>query len=134
MAHIAVVDANNIVINVITTGSEPLMSDENGNEVDEIINHQMNTLPLYIGKRLLRTSYNTIANEHKNGGTPYRKNYATIGGTYDEQRDAFIPPKPPAVPSWILDEETCRWKAPVAVPTDGKRYRWNESIVNWEAF
>ena len=132
MAHIAIVDANNIVVNVISLGSASLELDESGNEIGEMINHPFKDI--YPNTRFLRTSYNTIANEHATGGTPYRKNYATIGGTYDEQRDAFIPPKPPAVPSWILDEETCRWKAPVAAPTDGKRYRWNESIVNWEAF
>lgn len=60
----------------------------------------------------------------------FRKNYAGIGYIYDEERDAFIAPKP--FNSWVLDEETCRWKSPVPYPTDGKLYAWNESIINWE--
>jgi hypothetical protein len=59
-----------------------------------------------------------------------RKNYAGIGYTYDKDRDAFIPPKPYA--SWVLDETTCRWDAPVAMPVvEGKMYQWDEETVNW---
>ena len=58
-----------------------------------------------------------------------RKNYAGIGYTYDSSRDAFIPPKP--YPSWVLNEDTCNWEAPVTIPDDGKQYRWDESITNW---
>jgi hypothetical protein len=72
--------------------------------------------------------------ESYNGGTPLRKNHAGIGYTYDEDRDAFIPPKP--FNSWILNEDTCLWEAPVAEPTttleDNQYYFWNESIINWE--
>ena len=78
----------------------------------------------------IQTSYNTHGGQHKLGGTPLRKNYAGIGYTYDSQRDAFIPPKPYA--SWILDEETCLWNAPIAKPEGF--YTWNESIVNWEEY
>jgi hypothetical protein len=60
----------------------------------------------------------------------FRKNYAGINYTYDKVRDAFIPPQPYA--SWTLDENTCQWLAPVAMPTDNKKYKWNESITNWE--
>jgi hypothetical protein len=67
----------------------------------------------------MQTSYNAT----------FRKNYASEGFTYDAQRDAFIPPKPFA--SWVLNEDTCRWNSPVPYPTDGKRYKWDESIVNW---
>jgi len=77
----------------------------------------------------IQTSYNTRGGQHTQGGTPLRKNYAGIGYTYDKILDAFIPPKPYA--SWVLDEETCLWNAPVARPTDG-RYTWNEDILNWE--
>ena len=77
----------------------------------------------------IQTSYNTHGGVHKNGGTPLRKNYAGIGYTYDAQRDAFIPPKPFA--SWILNESTCLWDAPVAMPNDGKIYTWNESTTSW---
>ena len=76
-----------------------------------------------------RTSYNTMAGEHKLGGTPFRKNYAGIGYTYDETRDAFIPPK--TYDSWILNEDTCLWKAPVEMPSDGKLYQWNEDEKKW---
>jgi hypothetical protein len=77
----------------------------------------------------VQTSYNTQAGVHKLGGTPLRKNYAGIGYTYDSSRDAFIPPQPYA--SWLLDEETCLWGAPTAMPTDGKRYQWRESTTSW---
>ena len=78
----------------------------------------------------IQTSYNTFGNQHALGGTPLRKNYAGIGFTYDKNLDAFIPPKPYA--SWILDEETCLWNAPVAMPTDGQVYTWNESTQSWD--
>jgi len=77
----------------------------------------------------IQTSYNTHGGEHKLGGTPLRKNYAGIGYTYDRVKDAFIPPKPFA--SWVLNEDTCLWSAPVAYPTDGKDYAWDEATVNW---
>lgn len=77
----------------------------------------------------IQTSYNTRGGQHLNGGTPLRKNYAGIGYTYDRERDAFIPPKPYA--SWTLNEDTCLWDAPVAMPTDGKLYRWDEEQTNW---
>ena len=77
----------------------------------------------------IQTSYNTHGGEHKLGGTPLRKNYAGIGFTYDRVKDAFIPPKPFA--SWLLNEDTCLWDAPVAMPDDGKIYEWDETTVNW---
>ncbi len=77
----------------------------------------------------IQTSYNTYGGAHRLGGTPLRKNYAGVGFTYDAQRDAFIPPKP--FPSWVLDEETCLWNAPVTRPTDGKDYQWDEQTTNW---
>jgi hypothetical protein len=77
----------------------------------------------------LQTSYNTHGGEHKLGGTPLRKNYAGIGFTYDRVKDAFIPPKPFA--SWVLNEDTCLWDAPVAMPDDGKIYTWDEATTNW---
>jgi len=80
--------------------------------------------------RWIQTSYNTKKGVHKLGGTPLRKNYAGIGYTYDKTRDAFIPPKD--FDSWILNEETCVWDPPVEHPDDGKIYRWNEEIQNWE--
>lgn len=77
----------------------------------------------------VQTSYNTFGGVHANGGTPLRKNYAGIGFTYDKERDAFIPPKP--FPSWVLNEDTCLWDAPIPYPQDGKRYQWDEAALNW---
>jgi hypothetical protein len=76
----------------------------------------------------IQTSYNTYGGQHPEG-RPLRKNYAGIGYTYDSVRDAFIAPKPYA--SWTLNEDTCLWEAPVAMPQDGKVYIWNESQLNW---
>jgi hypothetical protein len=78
----------------------------------------------------LQTSYNTHAGQHNLGATPFRKNYAIIGGTYDATRDAFIPPKP--YESWTLDETTCQWEPPVAMPDDDKQYTWNETDQTWD--
>ena len=77
----------------------------------------------------IQTSYNTHGGVHATGGTPLRKNYAGIGFTYDRTKDAFIPPQPFA--SWTLNEQTCLWNAPVAMPTDGKRYSWDEATTAW---
>lgn len=76
----------------------------------------------------VQTSYRTQGGQHPEG-RPLRKNYAGIGYTYDAQRDAFIPPKP--YNSWLLDEATCLWNAPVAMPTDGKIYTWDEATTSW---
>ena len=86
----------------------------------------------YYGKGGLckRTSYNTIGGVHQNGGTPFRKNYAGVGYTYDPVRDAFYAPQP--FESWTLNEDTCLWQAPVVYPDDGNSYIWNEEIINWE--
>jgi len=77
-----------------------------------------------------RTSYNTRGGVHLKGGVPFRKNYAGIGYSYDEVRDAFIPPKP--FDSWMLNETTCLWEAPVEYPTDGQQYSWNEEMGTWD--
>ena len=77
-----------------------------------------------------QTSFNTFGGVHKLGGTPFRKNYAGIGYTYDENKDAFIPPK--NYNSWILNEDTCLWEAPIEFPDDGKNYHWNETNQTWD--
>jgi hypothetical protein len=77
----------------------------------------------------IQTSYNTHGGQHRNGGTPLRKNYAGIGYSYDRTKDAFIPPKPFA--SWVLNDDTCLWSAPTPMPTDGKNYTWDETTVSW---
>jgi len=76
----------------------------------------------------IQTSYNTYGGQHPEG-RPLRKNYAGVGFTYDSVRDAFIPPK--SYESWLLNEDTCLWDAPVAYPTDDKRYTWNEETLSW---
>ena len=85
----------------------------------------------------VQTSYNTRGGKHyapdsdiEDGITPLRKNYATIGATYDATRDAFILPQP-SYSSWILNETTCQWEAPVAYPDDGKYYDWDEDTTSW---
>ena len=118
MAHYAVLDENNIVINVFV-----------GKNEDELYQDQpMDWEEYYKAKR---TSYNTQANVHLNGGTPFRKNYAGIGYSYDPVRDAFIPPSP--YPSWVLDEEKCIWVAPVPMlEGEGQNVYWDEPSISWK--
>jgi len=78
----------------------------------------------------VQTSYNTRGGVHSLGGTPLRKNFAGKGFTYDEIKDAFIPPQP--YPSWTLNEDTCLWECPVAYPDDGNMYNWNETDQQWD--
>jgi hypothetical protein len=119
MAHYAFLDNNNIVTEVIVG------KDEGEDNTDWEV-HYGN----FRGQVCKRTSYNTSGGQHNNGGIPYRKNYAGIGYSYDLTRDAFISPKPFA--SFILNEETCLWEAPVPYPTDGERYTWNEETISWD--
>ena len=77
----------------------------------------------------IQTSYNTHGGQHPEG-RPLRKNFAGIGYTYDAVRDAFIPPQPFA--SWLLNDDTCLWEAPVAMPADGKAYEWDEATTSWK--
>lgn len=118
MAHYAFLDGNNVVTEVIT-----------GKDETDTSHNWEQWYGNFRGQICKRTSYNTQGGQHNMGGTPYRKNYAGIGYTYDAGRDAFIPPQPYA--SWTLDEDTCLWQAPVAYPTDGKFYVWDENILNW---
>jgi hypothetical protein len=78
----------------------------------------------------VQTSYNTHGGAHTDGGTPLRKNYAGIGYTYDSTRDAFYAPQPYA--SWTLNETTCLWEPPVAMPDDGNLYVWDETTTSWD--
>ena len=78
----------------------------------------------------IQTSYNTHGGVHSSGGTPLRKNYAGIGFTYDTARDAFYAPQP--YPSWTLDDDSCLWEAPTAMPDDGQSYTWNEETTSWD--
>ena len=118
MAHYAFLDENNIVTEVIV-----------GKEEGEDYIDWERWYGDFRGQTCKRTSYNTFAGIHKTGGTPFRKNYAGIGYTYDPVRDAFIPPKP--FGSWTLNESSCVWEPPVPQPADGLSYRWNEAAANW---
>jgi hypothetical protein len=131
MASFAKIGLNNKVIEVLSVVNEVLY-DSNGIEQEVIGIDFLTKLTGYpVWKQ---TSYNTVGGVHNNGGIPFRKNHAGIGYTYDEDRDAFIPKKP--FNSWILDEDTCLWESPVAIPTEelenNQYYSWNESIINWE--
>jgi hypothetical protein len=119
MAHYAFLDENNVVTEVIVGNSE-------GGLIDWESHYSA-----FRGQPCKRTSYNTVGGVHLAGGTPYRKNYAGPGYVYDSGRDAFIAPKPHA--SWILDENTCRWEAPIAIPTEGGPYQWDEATASWIA-
>jgi hypothetical protein len=122
MAYFAKLGTGNIIENVISINNS-VITDSNGIEQEQLgvdfINKLYNTRDVW-----KKTSYNNNI----------RKNFAGIGFQYDQERDAFIPPKP--FNSWILNEDTCLWNAPVAMPTteleDNQYYSWNESIVNWE--
>ena len=121
MAHFAKLDENNIVTQVIVVSNDIATSENAG---VTFINNLYKTSDTW-----KQTSYNTVKNTHSLGGTPFRKNYACIGYTYDASKDAFIPPKP--FNSWVLDETTCWWEAPVAYPSDGKEYDWDEDNTQW---
>jgi hypothetical protein len=107
MAHFAEIDENNLVVRVLVTDNDAL-------------NEGHDWLIENLGGTWIKTSYNATI----------RKNFASIGFTYDDERDAFIPPK--TFPSWELNEETCRWEAPVDYPNDGFTYFWNEEELDWE--
>jgi hypothetical protein len=127
MASFAKIGLNNKVIEIQTVVNE-VLHDANG--VEQEVNG-IDFLTKLTGWAVWKqTSYNTIGGVHKSGGTPLRKNYAGIGYTYDEDKDAFIPPKP--FNSWTLNETTCLWEAPVAYPDDDNDYTWNESTQTWD--
>lgn len=129
MAHFAKIGLNNKVIQIVRISNDELL-DSNGNEVE--ING-VNFLTQLTGWAIWKqTSYNTQRGVHLDSdGTPLRKNFAGIGFTYDEDRDAFIPPKPFA--SWTLNESTCMWDPPTPHPNDGKLYDWNEGTTSWDS-
>jgi hypothetical protein len=112
MAHFAKLGVGNIVEQVIVVSNDVATTEQAG--VD-FINQLYNTRDVW-----KQTSYNNNI----------RKNFAGIGFQYDQTRDAFIPPKP--FNSWILNESTCRWEAPVVYPADGNNYKWNETNLTWD--
>lgn len=109
MSHFARVNAQGIVEQVIVAEQ---------NYIDTLVD----------ASSWVQTSFNTHGGQHPEG-RPLRKNFAGIGYTYDVQRDAFVPPKPFA--SWVLNEDTCLWNAPVPKPQDGKEYVWDEATTSW---
>ena len=128
MAHYALLNYQNIVTKVCTGKNE----DETDTNI-EIVYQNM------FGQLCKRTSYNTRGGVHYDPDTnepsadqskAFRKNYAGVGYTYDQARDAFIPPKP--FDSWMLDKQSCLWEAPVEYPDDGERYEWNEETTKWD--
>ena len=120
MSHFAEIDNDNIVQRVLVVDQDFIDSGRLGDP-----------------NNWVQTSYNTRGGVHyapnsktPDGGIALRKNYAGVGYTYDTSRDAFIPPK--LYPSWVLNEDTCQWNAPVDYPDDGKIYRWKEDTISWE--
>ena len=129
MAHFAKLGKGNKVLRVEVISNEVATTEQAG--VD-FLNNLYGTNDVW-----KQTSYNTIAGVHKLGGTPFRKNYAGVGFRYDQVLDAFIPVKP--FNSWVLNETTCQWEAPIERPTlteeqidNGNEYRWNEDNQTWD--
>ena len=136
MASFAKLNSENIVITVESVVND-VLKDSNGVEQEQLGIDFLKKLYNEPNAVWKQTSYNTVGGVHNNGGTPFRKNHAGIGYTYDSQRDAFISPKP--YNSWILNEQTCLWEAPIAMPEltqeqkdNNQSYSWNEEILNWE--
>ena len=140
MASFAKIGLNGRVIAVVSVNNE-VLKDSSGIEREELGIQFLNEL--YGWPIWKQTSYNTVGGVHLLGGNPFRKNHAAIGYTYDEDRDAFIPKKP--YNSWILNENTCQWEAPISYPITNLQnkvspyngsvndlYTWNEQIQNWE--
>ena len=126
MAHYCFINSENIVVEVITGKDE--------DDLESLPSGYESWEEYYQTKRdgltCLRTSYNTDQNSHLDGGTPFRGNYAGIGMTYDQENDVFIKDK--EFDSWVMDETTWTWVAPVPKPDDGNVYGWNEEDQVWE--
>lgn len=118
MAHFAEIDSDGMVTRVLVTDNS-------------MPREGYDWLVARFGGTWVQTSFNTRGNEHLLGGIPLRKNYAGVGYSYDADRDAFIPPKP--FPSWLLNEDTCLWEAPVAPPEGDTPYVWDEDTLSWVA-
>ena len=123
MAHFAKLGTGNIILKVEVVSNDIALTEQAG--VD-FLNNLYNTNDVW-----KQTSYNTSGGVHLLGGTPFRKNHAGIGYTYDEDKDAFIAPQ--TYPSWTLNDDTCFWEAPVDLPDTENRYTWNEDTTSWDA-
>jgi hypothetical protein len=122
MAHFCKIGKGSIVKKVEVVSNDVATTEQSG--VD-FLNNLYGTNDIW-----KQTSYNTRGGQHLTGGTPFRKNYGSVGDKYDQTRDAFIPPKP--YNSWVLNETTCLWDPPVVKPDDGQRYKWNEENQTWD--
>jgi hypothetical protein len=119
MAHFAEIDDNNIVLRILVVDNE---HQDRGSDYLSI--------DCALGGRWVQTSYNTIGGIHLSSGTPFRKNFAGVGMIFDEARDAFYVPQP--YPSWVLNEDTCEWEAPLPLPTPHPEcYSWEEDTQEW---
>tara|TARA_R110000824_G_scaffold401625_1_gene613174 strand:+ start:969 stop:1355 length:387 start_codon:yes stop_codon:yes gene_type:complete len=123
MAHFAKIGNGNIVEQVLVVHNDVATSESAG---ENFLNNLYGTSDTW-----KQTSYNTTRGTHLLGGTPFRKNYASVGGVYDSNKDAFIPKQP--YDSWVLNETTCTWDSPVPLPDDGKIYYWDEDTISWIA-
>ena len=123
MASFAKIGSGNIVEQVVAVSNEVATTEQAGVEFLQNLYNDQATWK--------QTSYNTYGGVHSLGGTPFRKNHAGIGYTYDETKNAFIASKPYA--SWVLNDDTCLWESPVAYPDDDKLYTWNEDTTSWDA-
>jgi hypothetical protein len=127
MASFAKIGLNGKVIEVQSVVNE-VLHDSNGVEQESI---GIDFLTKLTGWAIWKqTSYNTKGGVNSSGGVPFRKNHAGIGYTYDENRNAFIPPKP--YNSWTLNEDTCLWESPIPMPQDNNTYNWNEANQTWD--
>ena len=122
MAHFAKLGVGNIVETVEVVSNDIATTEQAG---IDFLNNLYKTNDIW-----KQTSYNTSAGEHLLGATPFRKNYAGIGFTYDQTRDAFISPQP--FDSWTLNETTCVWESPIPYPIDNYNYAWNETKKTWD--
>ena len=122
MAHFAKLGIGNIIKKIEVVSNDIATTEQAG---IDFLNNLYNTNDVW-----KQTSYNTKGGVHLLGGTPFRKNYAGVGYTYNQTKDAFIPPK--TFDSWTLNENTCLWEAPVAYPDDDNRYIWNETTQTWD--
>ena len=123
MASFAKIGSGNIVEQVVAVSNEVATTEQAGVEFLQNLYNDTATWK--------QTSYNTYGGVHSLDGTPFRKNFAGVGYTYDETKNAFIAPKPYA--SWVLNDDTCLWESPVAYPDDDKVYTWNEDTTSWDA-
>lgn len=122
MAHFAKLNSSNIVVDLQVVDNNNATTEQEG---IDFLNNLYSTNDVW-----KQTSYNTYGGKHLLGGTPFRKNFAALGFTYDETRDAFY--SPPPYPSWTLNETTCLYDPPVDYPNDGNTYTWNETNQTWD--